>query len=374
MRLKINKKVKIALIILMAIAIGICSFQIYREFKIPKFTEQKNPVYTYDNKSLINYEVFLKPNRLYDKAFQGEREVYITEYVDFIKAKLNHRYKGDKPAGISGDYSIVIKAKGFISERDKIIDVWEKAFPVIEHESFKVYDDVLNINEEINIELEEYNEFVREIIETSKIKCETALNIIMDVNLKANTNKGNTEEMVSSDLIIPLNVLMFEIGGNNVVEKSGFIEEAGKIQLPLDKNKNIKYGSAAGILLLGIIYLIFFTIPTTAKEPLEKELGRIFKKHGDRLVALNSDAAHTGDSVSTVKSMEDLVKIADELEIPIFYRYSDDYREIDKFYIINEDNIYVWGLQKGVKGQQNKETGEILDWVAPNEQSETGGL
>ncbi len=377
MRLKINKKIKIVLIALMITAIGICSFQIYREFRIPKFTEKKNPVYTYDNKSSINYEVFLKPNRLYDKASQGEGEVYITEYVDFIKAKLNHEFKGDSSAGISGDYSIVLKAKGFISERDETIDVWEKDFSVVDNKGFEVYDDVLNINKELDINLEEYNEFVRDIIETSKIKCETALNVIMDVNLKADTVRGEVEETISSDLVVPLNVLMFDIRGNNIVKKSGSIEETEKIQLPMDKSRNIKHGAIAGVLLLGLVYLIFFTVPTVAKDPLEKELGRIFKKYGERLVALNDDIDYTGDNIRTVKSIEDLVRTADELEKPIFYKYSDDYKEIRKFYTVSEDKIYVWDIQKEGE-ERNKEetekTEEVSDWVASNEQSEMRGL
>ncbi|NMA03965.1 MAG: DUF5305 domain-containing protein [Clostridiales bacterium] len=373
MRLKINKKIKVVLIVLMVIAIGICSSQIYRELKIPKFAERKDPVYTYDNKSFMNYEVFLKPNRLYDKASQGEGEVYITEYVDFIKAKLNHEYKGDKSAAISGDYSIAIRAKGFISERDKITDVWEKSFPIIEHEKFEAHGDVFNINKEIDIELDEYNEFVREIIETSKIKCETALDIIMDVNLKANVAEGEVEETISSDLVIPLNVLMFNIGGNNEVKKSGSIERTEEIQLPPDKNKNIKYGVTAGILLLGLIYLIFFTVPAVAKDPLKKELDRIFRKYGERLVALDNDFEHTGDNVKMVKAMEDLIRIADELEKPVFYKYSDDYKEIGKFYVINQSDTYAWDIQKG-KGEQDKETEEILGETASNEQSEMEGL
>lgn len=313
-------------------------------------------MYTYDNKSTINYEVFLKPNKLYDVASQGEGRIYITEYVDFIRAKLNHEFKGDSSAEISGNYSIVLKAKGFISERDETIDVWEKNFPVVDNKEFKMHDNILNINKEIDINLEEYNEFVKDIIETSKIKCETVLNIIIDVNIKADTVRGEVEDIISSDLVIPLNVLMFDIRGNNIVEKSGSIEEMEKIQLPMDKRSNIRYGIIAGILLLSLVYLIFFTVPTVAKNPLEKKLGRIFKKYGERLVALNNDADYTGDNIRTVKSIEDLVRTADDLERPIFYKYSDDYKEIRKFYTMSEDNIYVWDIQKGVEEQNKRET------------------
>ncbi len=346
MKIKINKNLKIALISLLSIVILAISFLLYKELNTPKFTEQKNPIYSYTNSNTINYEVFLKPNTLYDKNYLDEGKLYITEYVDYIRANLNYEFNGERSAEITGDYNIIVKVKGHTGDGEKQINIWEKDFPIINNRSFKVNDKTISISEKVNLKLEDYNVFAKEIIETSKISCQTTLNIIMNVNLKANTDKGPIEEKISSDLVIPLNVSMFEIGGNSKVEKAGVIEETTSIQLPLNKNKIMIFVIIIGILALSLVYLIFFTIPAPIKEPLEKELNKIFKKYGDRLVALNNDLEYFNGALNIVKTMDDLVKIADEIERPIFYKYSEEYKEIDKFYITNEDKVYVLDLCK----------------------------
>ena len=42
--------------------------------------------------------------------------------------------------------------------------------------------------------------------------------------------------------------------------------------------------------------------------------------------------------------MDDLVRIADEIGRPILYMYSYDYRDINRFYVIGQDEIYVLDL------------------------------
>lgn len=344
MKIKINKILKLALLSLLSILMVVVSFLIYKEVDIPKFTEQKSQVYRYSNKSDINYEVFLRPNKLYDKNYLEEGNRYITEYVDYIKANLNYEFKGEKDTEITGDYNIVAKVKGHTGDGEKQIEIWEKDFPIIKYKDFKGNNNTISVNEKINISLDEYNTFVKEIIESSNISCQVTLSIIMNVNLKGKMDKGPIDEKTSTSLIIPLNVSMFEIGGNNNVEKQGAIEETIQVQLPVNKNKMILLGIIIGFLSLVLIYLIFFTVPATPKDPLEKKINKVFKKHGDRLVALNSEVLINDTNIMFVKSIDDLVRIADEVEKPIFYRYSQDYKDINKFYVTDEDQIYIFDL------------------------------
>lgn len=369
--MKIGKKQKIALILILSILIVISSFLLYKEINTPKFVERKIPAYSYKSKNSINYEVFLKPNQLYDKTYLEEGMLYITEYVDYIRANLNYEFDGEKSAEISGDYNIVAKVKGFTGEGESLVNVWEKDFPIINKRSFKNNDTSISINEKVNLHLEDYNVFAKEIIETSKINCSTTLNLIMSVNLKANTDKGLIEETITSDLLIPLNVSMFEIGGNNIVEKPGVIEETTNVQLTPNRNKIIIFIVVICILALALVYLIFFTIPEPVKDPLKKELNKIFKKYGDRFVALNDDAGVSLDSVSIVKSMDDLVRIADEIEEPIFYKYSKDYKDIDKFYITHGDKVYLLDLCELIPKKDSENINEQL--TVNSEQLKTAG-
>ncbi|MDW5299932.1 MAG: DUF5305 family protein [Sedimentibacter sp.] len=328
MKIKINKKLKIALIVVSIILIGINSLLLYREVNIPKFEEQNNKLLSYNNKGTANYQVFLKPNNLYKENPLGPERIYITEFVDYLSTNFNYEFLGDKEAEVKGKYNIIARVTGFTYEGENFISIWEKDYPIVQDKDFSFNDENKSINEEVNLYLTEYNKFVEETIQATKINCDTSLTLIMQINLTGLTDKGIFEESISPSLVVPLNTSLFKITTNNI-DKPGAIEETIQVQLPLDKIKVTLIGIVIGISVLGLIFLLFFTKDAPKKDALEKALNNIFKKHGARLVALTSNV--NTSNAKNVVSINDLVRLADEINKPIFYKHSDNYKEINKF-------------------------------------------
>lgn len=324
------------------VAVFIFSCLIYSEIFNPGFEEQKNTVYAYSNKGSINYSVYLKPNKLYNENVLEEGRLYITEFVDYIDTNLKYEFIGEKSGNIKADYSIIAKVQGYATESEKIINIWEKDFPILQNRTINSYNNKISIDERVKLNLNEYNSFVKEIKDASKINCQTKLTLLMNVNFSGPTEKGTVENSIITSLEIPLDVAMFEITGNNIVDKPGVIEETVHVHIPVNKVLVIIYGIILIALIISLITLLFFTQTAPEKDPLEKELNKIFKKHGDRLVALNSYMAIK--NYIEVKSIEDLVKISDETGKPILYKYSDDYKEINKFYVSGNEEIFLLDL------------------------------
>ena len=332
MKLKINKNVRFALIIIIAATAVLFSYFIYDEAYNPGFEEQTIPVYSYDNKGSINYS--------YNKLEEGK--LYISEFVDYLDTNFKYEFTGEREADIKGEYNITAKVQGYSGEGDGIKNIWEKNYPIIQNKSFTSQIGKISISENIKLNLNEYNTFAREIKEETKINCQTVLTLSMNVNLNVNINKKYAEEFISPDLVIPLDVAMFEITGNNIEDNPGAIEETIQVKLPANKSLILTYGIILAVLITSLIILIFFTERLSDKSLLERELDKIFKKHGDRLVALNSNINVKNPMV--VKSIEDLVRVSDEAGKPVLYRYSDDYNEINKFYVTDENETFVLDL------------------------------
>nr|WP_312576626.1 DUF5305 domain-containing protein [Sedimentibacter sp.] len=364
MKLNINKNLKITLISIITISILLTIYLIYNKVYNPGFEEQKNPVYSYINKGSINYSVYLKPNNLYTGKIMDEGKLYITEFVDYLDTNLKYEFTGDRAADINGKYNVIAKIQGFIGEGEKLINIWDKNFTLIPYKSINSNNGKVSINENIKLNINDYNAFVKEIKESSKINCNTTLTLSINVDLTGLTDKGPVKESISPNLIIPLDVSMFEITGNSIIDQPGTIEETIQVQLPVDKKQVIIYGIIMFILVTALTILIFFTQLAPIKDPMEKELKKIFKKHGDRLVALNTDII-IEDSI-IVKSIEDLIKIADEKGKPILYKYSDNYKKINKFYVSNDDEIFLFKLEYADIYEQTEDSGNSI----PNNISE----
>ncbi|WP_352420630.1 DUF5305 domain-containing protein [Proteiniborus sp.] len=372
MKIKINKKLKIGLISILVLSVGFISFLLFKEVNYPVIEEQKIPLYSYNNKSTVNYKIFLKPNMLYPTNSLDEGMIYLTEFVDYIKTTFNYEFSGDRAVNIEGTYDIVAKVQGFNMEKEQVMSIWEKNYTLVSQKNFNINDRTKAIKEEINISLDQYNDFVKQITEATKINCQTNLNVIMNINLKGSIDNNQIEESISPSIVIPLNTNMFQISGNTNIEKPGAIEETKQVQLPVNKNQVMFYGIILGVLVIVLALLIFFTEAIiVVKDPYEKLLKQIFKKHGDRLVALNSNPAVTLEGAVMVKSIDDLVRIADEVGKPIMYKYRPDYKEINKFYVTNEEEIYILDLNSmlnaGESEKQDKkasnEVEELMDKI-----------
>lgn len=376
MELKINKMTRKVLMIIVTMLIIVVSFFLYKSVKHTGFKDEKVSLYSYENKGNISYNVFLKPNILYNDNSMEEGNVYLTEFVDYINAIFNYEFKGEKEADIKGSYDITAVAEGYIGEKETYKTIWKKEFKLLPKTNFESKDKDLVIKKEVPIKYEEYNNFAKQVIQDSKFGLQVKLLVSMNVNLKADTGKGIIEEKMSPTMIIPLNTNFFEVTGELSKDKPGVIEGTKKIKLPVNKKKVIIYSFLLTILTAALLFLILFTSAFAADDPFIKSLNKIFKNYGDRLVALNDDAAVLNENISNVKSMEDLVKVSDEIGRPIVYKHSYSLKDINEFYVFDSNQSYVFNLMNFLKSsgykEFNKEDKELTEDKSKSKKSILG--
>ena len=114
------------------------------------------------------------------------------------------------------------------------------------------------------------------------------------------------------------------------------------------------------------IFILLFT-KTKEMDEHHKTLVKIFKKYGNRMVALNDKPTEPYDHTYEVFSIEDLVRISDEIGKPIVYRYSEDKNEIQRFYVLNGTEMYYWAVKD--TDSPNKEKIPLKDALNINDSS-----
>lgn len=347
-KLKINKILRIILITAVVLMFCAISFLLYREVKVPKIEEKVVKIYSYTHKSSTDYKVLLKPNNLYTGDSLGEGQYYIANYVDGIQNTFNYEFKGEAPASIKGYYEIAAVVEGYTVVEKEHITIWKKKFTLVPKTDFAVNDTILPLSETVNIKLSEYSAFAGAIAEESKVQIPLQLKVYMDVNLKADTGKDIAEAKMTPAITIPLDARYFTIAESDEKEVPGSIEETQKIQIPPDKLRIRIYICGLAAMVIMILGLVLFTEPIR-KSIFTIKLDKIFKQHGSRLVALNSELpAASLDNCSIVRSIEDLVRVADEIGRPIMYEYSEDFRDMVHFYVLDDKRTYLYILRDGI--------------------------
>jgi len=339
--MKLYKKTRITIVCIIIILIFVASCLILAETTTQELIEVKEPLISSNNKASAEYQVFLKQNPLFgEESIFPENSSIITEYVDYIKALFNYDYTADKPADISGDYEIIGVLEAYTGKDKDMVSIWQKKYEYVPKTAFeKRSTDSFSINEEIRINFHEYNEFVRLIAEETKIDAPARLSVVMNVNIKATTENGVIEESMNPGLVIPLNNKYFSIGGDLNQDKPAVLEVVKTVPRPVNRS----YLHLLIILEALLINLfIFFLLFTKNKEMDERQktLIKIFKQYGGRMAAINDKITESYDHMYEVFSIDDLVRIADEIGKPIVYRYSEDKNEIQRFYVLNGAEVY----------------------------------
>lgn len=354
MKVKIDKKTRIIVGVIIFGILFASSFFLYREYRLPQYTDQEASLYTCNNKTAIDYRVFLRPNLLYRENSLGEGETYITEFVDYIQANFSYSFDADQESKITGSYEIIGEIEGYMGQDETYKTLWKKQNILLPKKELEGLGKSLSIEKTYSLNIHEFNEFARSVIEASKITSSIKLTVFINVDMEAATDQGLVADKISSTMVVPLNTSYFEIGGDLINEKVNGIHETLQIQVPMDKKKIILSGGIGILCLCGLLYLYFFTEGLGPRSPLERKLKRIFKNYGNRLVALNNGLVTYDNNCSEVKSIEDLVRISDEICKPIMYRYNDDFTRISKFYLVDGEKIFVFDINKIIENNQLK--------------------
>lgn len=339
----LNKGIRLGGIVLIILLISAIVFLFFSTQK-RKYIEQKIPQYTYNNKANVQYKVYMIPNMLYTQNNLGEGEVYINDFIDNISTLFTYQFDGDSPAEINGEYSIIAVVEGLLGNEKGNKTIWSKEYVMQPETSFSGNDKSFSIQKDIPIKLAQYNSFVQQIMESTKINFENKLTIYWKVSVEAKTDKGEIKEQLTPTMEIPLNNKYFEIGGNLEPEKKGVIEENIKVIAPAYQNKITMCYIGIGICLFGLLFILLFTVSATITDPLEKQLKRIFKLHGDRMVALNDEVEISSNKTIQVSSIEDLVRISDDIGKPILYNKEVNSESNRRFYVVDEKLIYMLSL------------------------------
>lgn len=314
MNTKINKKymdkrIRTGLLIFLILIFLFSLNNLIQAFQIPDTIEEKVSIAGYEQKSSFNYVVILKPSSLYDTSTLGPGKTYFTEIVDRIDTLFLYEFRSDQPVGISGNYEVTAIVR---------TELWEKNFTVVPEKDFSG----TSFNVSLPLTLTPYNEVVSSIGNEIGVQAkEPKLELLYKINTTVIADDKQVKETLTTTVIIPLQKKSFEIGGDLSSSKPGSIMKTEQV---LQENvvKNRIYSSAVTILILLIFLLVRSRTENIHLEinKMEEKIAKIQKKYGDWIADVKKLPKFTQEQIFIpLKSMEDLIKVAEELGRPVIH-------------------------------------------------------
>ena len=298
-------------------------------------------VNSYNITTAASYKVHLKENNVFEEEFLEEGRVYPSAITDFINIDFNSEIAMTNAVSISGDYIIQAVLEGYQTGKDEDkVPVYEKIYPVIEGRVIESVTNSASINESISIDRATYRNYAQEIEDA--LGGETGKDFYVELIGKYTVD--GEEKPFSYRIDIPINNDKFyEIRKSESGEDSGDIKESNLVNvMPAFSSYAIfivLLFVAAGIL----VFVRFFTSNMEGKELEQKKLSELMRKYGSRMVCIENLPDISQKSEIRVKSVIDLIELADEIREPVLYIEGENKLPKDgKIYILSKDYIYLF--------------------------------
>jgi hypothetical protein len=287
---------------------------------------------SYSQKGRFDYEVYLKPNSLYETdvlrsstppavepppaTALGPGQTYFSNIVDNVMASFSYQFASDKPVSNLIEQLDVTAVLGYP-------DMWSRSFTLVPNTNYTGPFMV-----DFPVDIEAFQKF------TDKLRTELGLGaasydltVQATVHTTGDTESGRIDEVFTHSLQGQLATTTFTLKGSLADQQPGAIVENRTVPVA---GVWIDRGLSLGGLALAAFALLFVVrnsrpAQVVAIPGMEDEALRAKRKHKGVIVDVGElPPAGVGEAVIPIGSVDELVSIADALLKPVLHHAGAD--------------------------------------------------
>jgi rubrerythrin len=330
--LKTNHRIAITAILCILIIFSIGSA--YAAFQQPTTIEKNVVACEYTHRGDFKYVVYLKNNTVYETniLFPGQGTIF-KKITDHIDGSLSYTFKSDRGANISGNYRVY----GVLQT-----NLWKKKLIILNETSFSSDGNVTYLNKYIRfpINYTYFENITNQITEETGVKTgDLTLLIKCEIRVIATTDKGTIHDFFTPTLNASLGKDIITFEENLEHFKNGFLRETIAEFQPGVIQQQQTYAVTSVIFpIILIVFLVFTTSQPITTTKTEKMIKKTLKKYGEWIVEVEK-IPRAKESIP-MKSLDDLIKISEELGKPVIHHTSSTVPEKHRFYVLDESLQY----------------------------------
>lgn len=337
---KIRYSTKITILGIMSIAMILSILYLYKTTFTEEKEEREEVVYKYKDKYTQDYSMNLLQNNYISNNEVKNSNLYVSKLVKDIIVNYNYDYEGIEPEQINCTYNVKGKLIGKYALDGNETQIWEKEYTYLNDTEKVSTDGKLNINENVKINLNDYNKFLEKFILEQQISIASTLFITFEANITAYKDGQMIPYKYTNQLELLMKDKVIEVKG----DKEGGEEHENTRKIFVNKPTS-KIGKIIAILVIAFSGYVIIIINRKTKvvnsitNMFKVELNQILTSCDDRIVKVSSKIELDETRVVELKDINELVKLSEEIFKPIlYYQFTD--RQEAWFCLINENESY----------------------------------
>lgn len=327
-----------SLLLFMALVLGIL-------FTIRSFSFKAGDFINYEEKSNVDYKVYLKENNFYDEDYLGKDMAYVASLIDYIDTNFVYNFNIDKKSNVDFTYDAV----GVLTIADATGNnvFFEKEYSLLDSNKESITNDSsFIVNKNIKIDYNYYNALANQFKTSYGIDTTSTLTIYFRVKEDGDNNTYNINNNSTMSLVIPLSqkAVNIKLDYNEVNQNNKVLNDS------LVLVNNYLY------IVLGLVFVVMSIISSikllrllkllsSKKNVYDKYINKILREY-DRLIIETSSAPRIEESkVIKVNKFEELLDARDNLKLPIKYFVVTKHQKC-YFYINHNEELYLLTIKK----------------------------
>lgn len=299
----------------------------------------------YDDYSELDYNVALKENEYYEQTHLDKDRQYIASLIDHINANFKYNLSVKEDLEYQYKYKIIANVNVIDNGTNKII--YDLSENIIEEEVGK-NEKLLEIEENVRIDYNKYNDLISEFVEGYNLKNVTSkLTVKMYVGIAGTVQDFEKEEDSVISIDIPLTTAT--VGINVNYNLSNNVDSLITLKASYNNSKILLYISVILLLVavgLTVGLIIYIRSSLTEEEKYKNELSKIINNYGTYISEVEDEFDMKDYQILRVKKFVDLLEIRDTMHIPIIMMENKE--SLVTCFVIPTDNKILYFYSLGV--------------------------
>jgi len=335
---------KFKLLVLLAVfaSLSLASLAgVYSTHSTPAEEENITTLATYMHSGRYGYVAGLKPNVIYENRLTmgpGEGTLYL-KIVENLSITFHYRFSCDRSAAIVTEYKVDMDVES--------PGKWVKRFTAVPENSVSSRGNAAEFSTELFVSVPWFEGLKATIDdETGTSSSSYNLSIKPSIHTIAETDVGTVDQSFTSEL-----VMNFSYGGDRgsqiVVsglenDSSGSIRKVEKVYHPEVLTQRRAFYALSAVAFAGLICSLWLFLRARPEKP-EKLAEEMIAPFKEAMVEVAKEPAYRGQRATVrMKSLEDLVYIAEGLAKPVLYLRK---KNVHTFYVLDGPVRYEYSFK-----------------------------
>lgn len=334
------KLIALSLVIILSV-FGVCYFIFGNNL------DKNEVVYNnLNNKFSYSYKINAIDNEFVDYSKDKNYTAYITDLIDSINFDFKYKFEDTsiKQSDIKYNYNVTGILYGYYNKNGEEQKIIEKDYEIVPTTEKSLKGRNFSVDESFDVDLKPLNSLINNFREQLDITISSRYDIVFNIEIE-----GVTKEKINyaPSVSIEVGSKTTKVIGDNDRNDNMVIDSVEEIRIEGD---NLKYIIALGVVifiaLIRLIKIAFFTEELAViKNIYKSEVNEIVRAFQDKIVVVNNIPAFEDRTTINVDSIEQLIKVSEELFKPVLC-YENDEETITQFIVVSDETVYKFIIYK----------------------------